>query len=251
MKIKLISVIIPAYMQEFSIYSDLKEIAKVMKKTKYSFEIICVVDGKEADNTFEEALKFAKGKKHIKVIGYSKNKGKGFAVRFGMKESKGDIVGFIDAGGDIKPTSIPILIDYMKKYNADIVVGSKRHKDSKVFYPWQRKILSLVYQKLIKIFFNLAINDTQAGVKLYHRKVINKVMPELNINRYAFDIEILSVAKSMGIKKIYEAPIEASLEFKGKSNITNHKFIITILEMILATFTVFFRLRILKSYSKS
>src|SRR6266542_1104251 len=98
--IRLVSIIVPAYKQEKTIVKDLERIDQVLKKLRYPTELICVVDGK-IDKTFKNAYKFAKSQQNMKVIGYDSNKGKGYAVRFGMAESKGDIVGFIDSGMDI------------------------------------------------------------------------------------------------------------------------------------------------------
>ena len=77
------------------------------------------------------------------VTGYNTNHGKGYAVRFGMAKSHGDIIGFIDAGGDVSESGLSMMIEHFKWYNADIIVGSKRHPVSKVRYPLERKILSL------------------------------------------------------------------------------------------------------------
>lgn len=250
MGIKSVSVVVPAYQQEKNIYSNLKEISSVLEKTHYPYELICVVDGQKADKTLEEALSFAKGKKPIKVLGYDENKGKGYAVRLGMSEARGEVVGFIDSGGDIKPSAIPTLIEYFQKYQADIVVGSKRHPHSKVSYSWQRKVISLVYFLLVRLLFNLQIRDTQAGIKFFRQQVLKKILPKLLVNRFAFDIEMLSVAQSLGFEKIYEAPIEVKLEFKGGSNITNQKFLKTIFQMIIDTLSTLYRLRISKYYSR-
>ena len=102
-----LSVIVPAYRQEKTIQRDLSRIQKVLQKIRYDYRIICVVDGK-GDKTFENARKI-KSKK-IKVVGYEKNHGKGYAVRYGMSKSKGDIVAFIDAGMDIKPEGLSMLL---------------------------------------------------------------------------------------------------------------------------------------------
>ncbi|MEK6808086.1 MAG: glycosyltransferase, partial [Nanoarchaeota archaeon] len=105
MEIQTISVIVPAFKQEKTIAGDLKRIKLVLDQLRYPNELICVVDGK-ADNTFTKASQFAKNFSNVKVIGYDTNKGKGYAIRFGMAESRGDIVGFIDAGMDLNPNGL-------------------------------------------------------------------------------------------------------------------------------------------------
>src|SRR2546423_661435 len=119
----LISLIIPAYQQEKTIEKDLRRIRDVMEQLRYDYEMIVVVDGK-VDNTYEHAKKLASRK--IIVTGYEHNHGKGYAIRFGMAKSKGNIVAFIDSGMDIDPNGLSMLLEHFQWYSADVVIGSKR-----------------------------------------------------------------------------------------------------------------------------
>ena len=244
------SVIVPAYRQEKTIVRDLTKIKEILDKLKFPTELICVVDG-NADKTLEKALRFAKKFNKVKVIGYDTNKGKGYAVRFGMAESKGDIVAFIDSGMDLNPNGLSILLEDFEWYNADIVVGSKRHPVSKVDYPWQRRILSVGYQFLVWLLFGLKVKDTQVGLKFFKREVLEKVLPRLLVKRFAFDVEILAVANHLGYKRIFEAPIDIKLHFGGNSTLTDQKFLKTVFAMLVDTLAVFYRLKILNYYSDS
>ncbi len=243
-----LSVIVPAYKQEKTIVSDLKRIEDVLDQLRYTSELICVVDGK-LDKTFENASKYARDKKNIKIIGYETNKGKGHAVRYGMAHSEGKIIAFIDAGMDINPNGLSMLLEHFEWYKADIVVGSKRHPVSKVKYPYVRRILSWGYQIFVKLLFGLDIKDTQAGLKCYRRTVLEKVLPRLLVKTYAFDIEILAVANYLGFNRIYEAPVELELDFGKGSTVTSKRFLYFVYKMTLDTLAVFYRLRILKYYS--
>lgn len=248
--INLISVIVPAYKKEKSIAKDLKRIHEVLTRIRYPTELICVVDGM-VDKTFQKAKGFAKKYSDIKVIGYETNKGKGYAIRFGMVESKGDIVGFIDSGMDLNPNGLAMLLEHFEWYKADIIVGSKRHPVSKVEYPWQRKILSLGYQILVLILFGLKVKDTQVGMKFFRRKVLDKVLPRLLVKKFAFDIEILAVASYLGFRRIFEGPVDIRLELGGASSVTNKRFLRIVWVMLIDTLAVFYRLRILNYYSNS
>ena len=238
-----LSVIVPAYKQEKTIKKDLENIDSVLSESlkEYDYEIICVVDG-VSDKTFERAQK-AKSKK-IKVFGYSNNKGKGFAVRYGMARAKGDLISFLDAGMDISPKGIMMLMAHMEWYNADVIVGSKRHPVSRVNYPLRRRIYSFGYHWGVKLLFDLPLTDTQSGIKIFKRRVVDKVLPRLLVEKYAMDIEMLSVAKYLGFNRIYEAPIEVKFD-KKSSKIRWH----TIFRMVLDTFAVFYRLKILHYYN--
>jgi len=240
---KLLSVIIPAYRQEKTIKKDLETIEQTLRDGlpgEYGYEIICVVDG-ILDRTRDEAKKVKSAK--IKVFGYKKNKGKGYAVRFGMNHSKGDLISFLDAGMDISPKGIMMLMAHMDWYNADAIVGSKRHPVSKVNYPILRHILSVGYHLGVKVLFGLPLTDTQSGVKIFKREVVEKILPRLKVARYAMDIEMLAVARGLGFKRIYEAPIEVRFD-KRTSTIKWP----TIFRMARDTLAVFYRLKILHYY---
>ncbi|QQG47056.1 MAG: glycosyltransferase [Candidatus Woesebacteria bacterium] len=240
---KFLSVVVPAYKQEKTIKKDLKIIDKTLKKglknTKY--EIICIVDG-IVDNTLKEAKK-AKSS-HIKIFSYKENKGKGHAVRFGMSKCKGNLISFLDAGMDISPKGIMMLMAHLEWYNADVVVGSKRHPVSRVNYPLERRILSIGYHKLVRIFFALPLTDTQSGIKIFRRKVVRKILPRLLVKKYAMDIEMLAVAKYLGFNRIYEAPIEVT--FSRQASAIKWS---TSIKMAWDTIAVFYRLKILHYYN--
>jgi len=243
-----LSVIVPTYRQELTIEADLARIKEVLDQLRYPTELICVVDGK-VDNSFKNAQRFAAKQTNVRIVGYDTNKGKGYAVRFGMAESKGDIIAFIDAGMDLNPNGLSMLLEHFEWYEADVVVGSKRHPASKVQYPWQRKILSTGYQILSFVLFGLKIRDTQVGMKFFRRPVLEKVLPRLLVKRFAFDIEMLAVSNYLGYNRIYEAPVEISLDFGGTSTLTSQRFLRTVFGMLVDTLAVFYRLRILGYYS--
>lgn len=239
---KLLSVIVPAYKQEKTIQEDLTRLESVLRKIRYDYEIICVVDGK-VDRTFQQAKRVKSPK--IRVIGYEKNHGKGYAVRYGMAQSKGDIVAFIDAGMDIDARGLPLLLEHMIWYDADVIVGSIRHSASKVYgYPLKRKIYSIGYHLLTKILFGLKVTDSQRGLKLFKREVLEKVLPRLLIKEFAFDIEMLAVAKRLGFEKIHDGPVEMDASKFKYSSIRSS----TVLSMLVDTLAVFYRLWILRYY---
>ncbi len=245
LKNKLISVVIPAFKAEKFIARNLNDIKRVLDETRYKYEIICVVDGR-VDKTFEEAEKVAKKfPTKIKVDGYLTNLGKGHAVRYGMAKAKGDIIGFIDAGTEINPNGISMLLEHMEWYDADIIVGSKRHPASKVDYPWKRRVLSFGFQMLVRILLGFKIKDTQVGIKFFRREVLKEVLPRLLIKRYAFDVEILAVANYLGYKRIFEAPIELKYNFKDLVHASTLK---AIFNMLWDTLAVFYRLKIVHYY---
>ncbi len=244
-KAHFLSIIIPIYKQEKTIVADISTIIATLKQIRYDYEIIAIVDGKSTDQSYN-VLKKARLSK-VKLYSYPHNHGKGFAIRYGMARTKGDYVGFIDAGMEIDPNGISMLIEHLEWYDADIIVASKRHPASRVVYPLDRRIVSFGAYLIAKFLLNINVKDTQAGLKIYKRQVLERVLPRLIIKTYAFDLEILTVANYLGFKRIYEAPIKLSYDFKGITHATGFKVITSCLIDAMA---VFYRLRILKYYDQ-
>lgn len=241
--VNLLSLIIPVYRQEKTIKKQLQNILGEMELLSVPYEVIVVIDG-DVDKSFREARKVHSSK--LKVIGYNTNHGKGYAVRFGMGKSRGDVIGFLDAGGDLSELGLSMMLEHFKWYNADIIIGSKRHPVSKVRYPFWRTVMSLGYQLLVRVLFGLHVRDTQVGMKLYRRNVLEDVLPRLLVKTFAFDIEMLAVARHLGYTRIFEAPV--MLDFSGASSVTSRTFWRIIMRMLWDTFAVFYRLRILRYY---
>jgi glycosyltransferase involved in cell wall biosynthesis len=243
-----LSLVMPAYKAEAFIEKNILEVKKVLDELPYNYEYIIVVDGM-LDKTQDKAKKVAaKFPDQIKVVGYKENMGKGHAVRFGMARAKGDIIGFTDAGLDLEPTSIPMLLEHFNWYRADIIIGSKRHPASKVAYPWQRRILSWGYQMGVRTLFGMNIRDTQVGMKFFKREVLEKVLPRVLVKKWAFDVELLAVSNYLGFNKIYEAPISLNLDFGGISIVTSKGFWKNIFYFVWDTSAVFYRLKIMHYY---
>jgi len=221
-----------------------KRIELVLKRLRYDYEIIVVIDGL-IDKTYQTAKPLASSK--IKIYQYKDNQGKGHAVRFGMKKAKGDYIAFIDAGMEIDPNGLSMLLEHLEWYEADIIVGSKRHPASKVSYPLDRRVLSAGYYWIVRCLFGIKVKDTQAGIKIFRREVLEKILPLLLVKRYAFDVELLAVAIRHGFNKIYEAPIKLDYQFESLTTASGFK---NIKDMLLDTAAIFYRLNILHYYQK-
>ncbi len=240
-----LSLIVPAYCQEETIVKNIRQLRNVLSEIRYNYEIIVVVDGM-VDDTFEK-LRQAKIPKTT-ILSYEKNRGKAYAVRFGMKQAKGDYIMFIDSGMEIDPNGISMLMEHMEWYDADIIVGSKRHPASLVGYTIPRKILSYGYYYFVKSLFGISVKDTQAGIKIFKRSVLEGILPRLVEKRFAGDLEMLVVANSMGFRRIYEAPIKLNYELSKLSSAATWNSIYFIFADTLA---IFYRLHFLHYYSQA
>ena len=244
----LVSVVIPTYKDEKYINKTLKDVKSVLEKMGFDYEIIVVVDGL-IDGTFNIVSELSKRLKKIKTVAYKVNRGKGYALRQGFSLAKGDLIGFIDADGQIKAQAIESALKKLTNSDADMVIGSKKHLLSKVVYSTERRILSKMSQFFIKLLFNVGVSDTQAGLKMFKRKVIGEIGPRLTVDRFAIDIEILSVAKFMGYKNIEEIPIEVKSVDHGGQKIIQTISFVDLFKTFSDSLKIFYQLRIDKFYS--
>lgn len=202
---QLVTVIVPVFNEVNHIADNLDLLISEIEDHFAHFEILIISDGSK-DGTNFRVFQF----KHpaVRLIVQEVNQGKGAAIRKGFTQAKGDYIFFIDGGMELHPKELHVFLGLMALYDADIVLGSKRHPQSKVFYPWYRRALSACYQLMIRKLFHVDVTDTQVGMKLFRKEVIHSVLPYLKIDRYGFDLEVLTFAKAMGYDKFLEAPIQ-------------------------------------------
>ncbi|MDD5746089.1 MAG: glycosyltransferase [Candidatus Omnitrophica bacterium] len=231
-----ISIIMPAYNEADRIVSSLEETMRTFDNFKLNYEIIIVDDG-SADATYKIVHEFARKVNNDRIIVQRNrsNYGKGRALRKGFRFAKGEYVIFLDADMDLHPGQIDTFFDIMRLTESDIVIGSKRHPNSQLTYPPERRLMSSVYFFLVKMLFGLPINDTQTGLKLFKHHVLKQVFREYISREFAFDLELLVNAHRLGYK-IAEAPvcIQSQREYSRIG-------IGTVYKMCLDTFAIYFR----------
>ncbi len=199
-----LSVLVPVYNEGGGLSKSLDLLISNLEPYFNNFEVLVISDG-STDATNSQLRQY--DHPQVKPIILKKNQGKGFAIRKGFKEATGDYILFIDGGMELHPREIRIFLGLLVLYEADIVIGSKRHPQSAVYYPVLRKMLSFCYQQLIRAFFDLNVTDTQVGLKIFRRAVVDSVKDELSVDRYGFDLEILALAKIHGFTRMLEAPV--------------------------------------------
>jgi glycosyltransferase involved in cell wall biosynthesis len=236
-----LSVVVPAYREGKQIFSNLKRLLGELDKLETDYEVIVVSDG-NTDATVSEAKRVPSAR--VKVFHYPMNVGKGFALSLGVAQATGDLVTFIDADMELDPANIGGFIDLMTKSNCDAVIGSKRHPQSHVSYPAFRRFQSWVYQMVVRVLFNLNVRDTQTGLKLFRRQVLQEALPLLAIKKFAFDLELLLVARQLGYRNVCEAPISLDYRFESTVNLGSAW------RVLWDTAAIFYRLRVLRYYKR-
>ena len=217
-----LSVIVPAYNEEKRLPGTLKKINKYLSGQSYDSEIIVVSDGSK-DRTVEVVNNLKSQIRNLKLINKKGNYGKGYAVRLGMLEAKGDYRIFTDADNSTSIDQIEKMWPEFKK-GYDIVIGSRDVKGAILDppQPFLRKvILGNGFRLLTQIICGTwEILDSQCGFKCFTKKVVENIFPKCKINRWAFDPEILVIAKKLDYK-IKEVPVywrndlETKVKFKS------------------------------------
>lgn len=196
-----LSVIIPAYKEGERIGRNLLEIDQYLKKQTYTYEIIIIVDG-SPDNTAEVARNYALQIPHIRVIENPSNHGKGYVVRQGLLEAKGQYRLFMDADGS---TSITHLDSFLPEFKEGygLVMGSRDIPGSyvQIRQPGYRVVLGNAGNWLIRIVLGLwRFPDTQCGFKILSGEAADEIGKRMKVDRFGFDFEIIALAFALGFQ---------------------------------------------------
>lgn len=243
-----LSVIMPVYNLSGAILENIQKTAAIYEKHELRVELVPVDDG-SSDGTgaiLRDLAANYKGKwTTLKPVILTKNGGKGAALKAGFDNSTGKYILLLDGDLDINPVRTPVFFEVMSQRNADIVIGSKRHPDSLVQYPWHRRVVSWIYFTIVRIASGLNVTDTQTGMKLFKREILMEALGRMLVKAYAFDLELLAIAHQRGAK-IAEAPVE--INFGSKFGCLKAH---TIKTMAIDTLAIFYRLRILNYYKRA
>ena len=237
-----VTVVLPAFNQAGTIAANLREILRRLEDARLDFEMVVVSDG-SPDATHAQAMTLDDPR--VRVLQYHRNIGKGYALRTGSAVARGRWVAWLDSDLDLDPSLLAGFLERARRDGLDVVVGSKRHEASEVSYPARRRAYSWLYQQLVRALFALNVRDTQVGMKLFRREVLEEVLPVVLVKRYAFDLEILAVARAFGFERIAEAPIRLEYQFSGSG--MNWR---AIAQALWDTAAVFYRLRLLRYYPR-
>ena len=238
----MLSVVMPAYRLAATIADNVRRVRDLIGG-QIPFEIVVVDDG-SGDGTAEAIRSVeAESPATVHAVLLMENCGKGGALRRGFEVSRGSHVMLLDADLDLAPEKIPAFFDVMLRDGADIVIGSKRHPDSEIDYPPLRRLASFVYYTIVRILVGLPVTDTQTGMKLFRREALAWSLDRMLVRRFAFDLEMLAIAREHGCK-VSEAPIK--MEFGDKMGSLNFAAVKSVMT---DTLSIFYRLRVIRYYS--
>lgn len=203
-----LSVIVPAYNEADKIKSSLAAIKNYFDGNGFKYEIIVIDDG-SVDKTLSIAREFSIGEENIKIISNANRQGKGFSVKKGVLETRSEYILISDADLSAPLEEIERLWPWAG-VGFDIVIGSRfnfnRNIRTRVEQKLLRRILGLIFNLCVRILVIRGIRDTQCGFKLFRGSSAREVFSTIHIDGFAFDVEVLFLAKKMGYK-LKEVPI--------------------------------------------
>ncbi len=200
-----LSIIIPAYNEEPRIVDTLRNVVDYLSRQSYSWEVVLVNDG-STDATEKLARVFTQTHPNVHLMNVSHG-GKGWAVRHGMLWATGEYRFLCDADLSMPIEQIsrflpPAAVDF------DIVIASREVSGAqRIGEPYKRHFMGRIYNFLVRLLAVPGVSDTQCGFKCFRGKVANELFSLQRLHGFAFDVEILFMARKRGIR-VREVPID-------------------------------------------
>jgi glycosyltransferase involved in cell wall biosynthesis len=207
------SVVIPAYNEARRLPTTLAGWTTFLAGQTFESELIVVDDG-SADDTAAVAATFAR------VISYRPNRGKGGAVRAGVLAAEGDVIAYVDADMNIAPVHLESALSLIDD-GADLVTGRRNLSEYAAAEGPIRLLAGGLVQLARRVLVMSTIQDTQCGFKVFRRDMAHAVFRKTHINSFAFDIEVLFVARRMGAR-IVEMPVATTYRGESTFNVRKH-----------------------------
>lgn len=204
-----LSVIVPCYNEQTRFQKGFSHYNSYFKKQKYPWELILVNDGSN-DKTLEIMKSHARANKNIKIITYSKNHGKGYAICQGIKAAKGKYALFTDLDHSVPIKTVASFFPYFEK-GYQVVIGSRRVAGAKILVHQHiiRETLGRGFTLLVRLLIDWRILDATCGFKAFEGSVAKKIFDKITVYDWAFDAEILFIAKKLKLK-LAQAPVSWS-----------------------------------------
>lgn len=199
-----LSIIIPVYNEEKRIH-NLFEIDSFAKNKRYIRELIVVNDGSK-DKTLP-ILKRYKEKIHFNLVSYSKNKGKGYAIKRGVEKARGSHIVFMDIDLSTPPETFVLLEKNISK--ADVIIGTRKNETAILLehQPFIRENMGKFFTWLSQQMLSVLVSDFTCGFKCFSKNSARKIFAKQRIKRWAFDSETLFLAKKYGFS-LWELPVK-------------------------------------------
>ncbi|RME00507.1 MAG: glycosyltransferase family 2 protein [Deltaproteobacteria bacterium] len=200
-----LSIVIPAYNEAERIEPTLERILAFLDTTRIAAEVLVVDDG-STDATAQVVTRFVEADRRVRLLANASNRGKGYTVKHGILEAKGEWVLFSDADLSTPIEDYERLAAFRDDY--DIVIGSRALPDSRVeiHQPFYREWMGKIFNRLVQAIVLSGLRDTQCGFKLFRGEIARQVAQRQCFDGFAFDVEFLYLGRLLGAR-IREVPV--------------------------------------------
>ncbi len=203
-----LSIVVPAFNEEKRVGATIREIKAFASQKGLDCEIIVVDDGSQ-DHTTQTVLKeFEPGNNSkLRLIKNDKNHGKGYSVRRGMLEARGDFILFTDADLSTPIEEVEKLIAAIRE-GSDVAIASRALPESRVEIHQNivRETMGKIFNRIARLFTFKHIRDSQCGFKCFRREVAHRLFSIAKVDGFSFDVEIIYLAQKFGLK-VREVPV--------------------------------------------
>jgi dolichol-phosphate mannosyltransferase len=234
----LYSIILPTYNERENLPIIFYLLDTTLTDAKLDYEVV-VVEDSSPDGTLEVAHSLQKsyGEKRLQILSREGKLGLGSAYKDGLKKAKGDRIILMDADLSHHPKFIPQMVDLMDKDKTEIVTGT-RYKSGGGVYGWdvKRKLTSKGANFLADFLLNPGVSDLTGSFRLYERRAIDRILPLVRSTGYAFQMEIVVLAKKEGFK-VSEVPITFVDRLYGESKLGTKEIFLYLKGLVMLFFT--------------
>jgi dolichyl-phosphate beta-glucosyltransferase len=223
----LFSLIFPTYNAASFIASTWDAVGQFLQNAGESWEILFVCDGCTDDTParLTELIRqdVRNRPEQIRLVSYSGNRGKGYAVRQGLQAARGQWRLFTDVDLAYRFQDV-LQVAATLKSGADVAIGSRLHPESRVVVPtryqgylYRRQLQSLVFSTVVRRLLPLTQLDTQAGLKGLSARAVRLLCPLLECDGFGFDCEMLVLCRRLRIQ-VAEVPV--TMQYDGQPTTT-------------------------------
>jgi dolichyl-phosphate beta-glucosyltransferase len=202
-----ISIVIPAFNEAARIGITLEKIKQYLEEIRCSAEVLVVDDG-STDPTTEIVRKYGATWPSLRLVQNPANRGKGFSVRNGALQARGEIILFTDADLSAPITEMPKLVNPIQDGHCDVTFGSRAIDRSLIGIRQSpfREYSGRVFNVFVQVIAGLPFKDTQCGFKAFRRACILPVFERQTVTGFGFDPELLYIARNRGLR-LMEIPV--------------------------------------------
>jgi len=217
MESRTISVIIPAYNEGERLPASLDQVLAHIAQERWTAEVIVVNDGSR-DSTADLVREYIRRNPAVRLVENPGNRGKGYSVRNGMLNARGDVLLFSDADLSSPIYEAKKLFAALEA-GADVAIGSRwlRPELQTQRQPLLRQAFGRIFNLCLRVILGLKYVDTQCGLKAFKRAAAQRLFPRQRIERWGFDPESLYLARKAKLR-VEEIPVEWANDERSKVN---------------------------------